>query len=114
MPGGALAQGILLPDELWGEVFCHLRPKEYVDPQDPTVVYALGTEYVAGKHSQFHRLRSVCKRFNQIFNQHHKLLRVPVPEGGLPAHSVAQPAALVAWSQMLDSDVHSMLRQSLH
>ena len=95
MPGGALAQGTLLPDELWGEVFCHLRPKEYVDPQEPTVVYALGTEYVAGKHSQFHRLRSVCKRFNQIFNQHHKLLECLYLKGDF--QHTALPSLLL-WS----------------
>ena len=70
MPGGALDRGILLPDELWEEVFCLLRPDVDIDP---TPAHVVETQLVAEEHCQFHPLRLVCKRFNQIFNQHQRL-----------------------------------------
>ena len=70
MPGGVLNRGICLPDELWAKVFCHLQPEVF----DLTHVDILETQVVAEEHRQFHRLRFVCKRFNQMFNQHQKLV----------------------------------------
>ena len=50
MLSGALDRGILLPDELWAEVFCHLQPEVHVDP---TTADMVETPFVAEEHRQF-------------------------------------------------------------
>ena len=103
MPGGALDRDILLPDELWAEVFCHLRPEVYVDL---TKVDILEAQPVAEEHRQFHRLRLVCKRFSQIFHQHQKLVECLYLKGDLQHTGLS---SLLPWSLGHKSSIRTFI-----
>ncbi len=100
MPEDEFDRGICLLDELWAEIFCLLLPDVHVDND------MVEMQYVAEEHRQFHQLRLVCKRFNQIFNQHQKLVECLYLKGDLQHTALS---SLLLWSLGHKSSVRTFI-----
>ena len=85
-----------LSSELWARVFSHLSPNQWRP----------GTEGLAEEdleqYPDLHKLQLVCKKFEGVFREHHRLFSVLFLRENIGTQALP---GLLAWLQRHNSDI---------